>query len=84
MGAACPPLTQPAAAWRGHEDGARRGYTVSDSRATLVADLPTQHGVPSSGRVEVGWSGQVAQLVEQRTENPRVGGSIPSLAISRK
>ena len=24
--------------------------------------------------------GQVAQLVEQRTENPRVGGSIPSLA----
>ncbi|KXJ98066.1 MAG: hypothetical protein UZ17_ACD001002956, partial [Acidobacteria bacterium OLB17] len=23
---------------------------------------------------------QVAQLVEQRTENPRVGGSIPSLA----
>jgi hypothetical protein len=26
-------------------------------------------------------SGQVAQSVEQRTENPRVGGSIPSLAI---
>ena len=25
-------------------------------------------------------SGQVAQLVEQGTENPRVGGSIPSLA----
>ena len=24
--------------------------------------------------------GQVAQLVEQRTENPRVGGSIPPLA----
>jgi hypothetical protein len=24
--------------------------------------------------------GQVAQLVEQRIENPRVGGSIPSLA----
>ncbi len=23
--------------------------------------------------------GQIAQLVEQRTENPRVGGSIPSL-----
>jgi hypothetical protein len=28
--------------------------------------------------------GQVAQLVEQRTENPRVGGSIPSLAIQCK
>src|SRR5450759_3433404 len=26
--------------------------------------------------------GQVAQLVEQRTENPRVGGSIPSLATT--
>jgi hypothetical protein len=25
-------------------------------------------------------SGQIAQLVEQRTENPRVGGSIPPLA----
>jgi hypothetical protein len=28
--------------------------------------------------------GQVAQLVEQRTENPRVGGSIPSLATISK
>jgi hypothetical protein len=27
--------------------------------------------------------GQVAQLVEQRTENPRVGGSIPPLATSQ-
>ncbi len=27
--------------------------------------------------------GQVAQLVEQRTENPRVGGSIPSLATKQ-
>gem|GEM_PF-6177588 len=26
--------------------------------------------------------GQVAQLVEQRTENPRVGGSTPSLATN--
>ena len=26
------------------------------------------------------YGGQVAQLVEQRTENPRVGGSIPPLA----
>ena len=29
-------------------------------------------------------NGQVAQLVEQRTENPRVGGSIPSLATRVK
>ena len=27
-------------------------------------------------------SGSIAQLVEQRTENPRVGGSIPSPATS--
>ena len=27
--------------------------------------------------------GQVAQLVEQRTENPRVGGSIPPLATMK-
>jgi hypothetical protein len=27
-------------------------------------------------------SGLVAQLVEQRTENPRVGGSIPSQATN--
>jgi hypothetical protein len=32
-------------------------------------------GIPSGTK-----SGQVAQLVEQRTENPRVDGSIPSLA----
>ena len=27
-------------------------------------------------------SGQIAQLVEQRIENPRVGGSIPPLATN--
>jgi hypothetical protein len=27
--------------------------------------------------------GQIAQSVEQRTENPRVGGSIPPLATSK-
>ena len=38
-------------------------------------------GVPSSvGPCRFPRPGQVAQLVEQRTENPRVGGSIPSLA----
>ena len=35
-------------------------------RAGLIRGLPS--------------GGQVAQLVEQRTENPRVDGSIPSLA----
>ena len=30
------------------------------------------------------WLAQIAQLVEQRTENPRVAGSIPALGITRK
>ncbi len=30
-------------------------------------------------RFAAGYGAQVAQLVEQGTENPRVGGSIPSL-----
>ena len=38
------------------------------------ADCPGLFNTPLFG------FGQVAQLVEQRTENPRVGGSIPSLA----
>ena len=33
---------------------------------------PTMHAFPEDG--------EIAQLVEQRIENPRVGGSIPSLA----
>jgi hypothetical protein len=35
---------------------------------------------PCLQQQKVNRSGQVAQLVEQRTENPRVGGSTPSLA----
>jgi hypothetical protein len=36
--------------------------------------------VPPTFYLPSPFPGQVAQLVEQRTENPRVGGSIPSLA----
>ena len=32
--------------------------------------------------IEITFNGQIAQSVEQRTENPRVGGSIPSLATT--
>jgi hypothetical protein len=48
-------------------------------RARVVAETRnnTESGVSRRRKL----SGQVAQLVEQRTENPRVGGSIPSLAI---
>ncbi len=34
--------------------------------------------------IDYGLWAQIAQLVEQRTENPRVAGSIPALGISRK
>jgi hypothetical protein len=40
-----------------------------------------QNYIANRGTGAVKTEGQVAQLVEQRTENPRVGGSIPSLAI---
>ena len=43
--------------------------------ALTVRSRPGVIRGPSSG-------GQVAQLVEQRTENPRVGGSIPPLATT--
>ena len=41
----------------------------------------TTHGITHSPSCTTSCArGQVAQSVEQRTENPRVGGSIPSLA----
>ena len=35
------------------------------------------------GRWLPGWYGSIAQSVEQRTENPRVAGSIPARATKR-
>jgi RNA polymerase-associated protein len=53
------------------------GYSASSNRRVLFDDRQairyTSHLV-----------GQVAQLVEQRTENPRVRGSIPRLATKNK
>jgi hypothetical protein len=60
--------------------GGAWGYTLLSPAATLGAPIwRTAAGRWRGGRREVS-RGQVAQLVEQRTENPRVGGSIPSLA----
>ena len=62
----------------------RSGSARSKARADWVAG-------PRSGKVGSGlkilqgrksFGGQVAQLVEQWTENPRVGGSIPPLATT--
>ena len=41
-----------------------------------------EKGTCFSGGQSPGSDGQVAQLVEQRTENPCVGGSIPPLATN--
>ena len=49
------------------------------SAAGEVVDVSVQ---PTSWARCVQYSGQVAQSVEQRTENPCVGGSIPPLATN--
>ena len=51
-------------------------------RASSLDSWPVPGATPDAGGSFV--RGQVAQLVEQRTENPRVGGSIPSLATQGK
>src|SRR5580692_8180888 len=38
---------------------------------------------PARPNTDLPLGGQVAQLVEQRIENPRVGGSIPPLATTK-
>jgi hypothetical protein len=53
--------------------GQGTAVTLNRSVASLGLTLPPSYISRPNG--------QVAQLVEQRTENPRVGGSIPSLAI---
>jgi hypothetical protein len=55
--------------------GRGTAVTLTQSVASLGLTLPPSYISRPNG--------QVAQLVEQRTENPRVGGSIPSLAIVR-
>ena len=79
-----------ASAWRGNmggKEGTRRGWDEG-KRGERVKE-----GDRWRRQCDLTWPrcnpfryfpphGQVAQLVEQRTENPRVGGSIPSLAIT--
>ena len=45
---------------------------------------PALTGLARTGLIARPSNGQVAQLVEQRIENPRVGGSIPPLATRFK
>ena len=58
-----------------------RGADPVWTRAQIVVKWPLARTVTQrTKRHAASKNGQVAQLVEQRTENPRVGGSIPSLA----
>ena len=50
------------------------------STSLLHANARLFFDVAGVGRYNAAFFGQLAQLVEQRTENPRVRGSIPRLA----
>ncbi|KAF0229018.1 MAG: hypothetical protein FD182_1274 [Fusobacteria bacterium] len=52
-------------------------YSLNDPLAQSVEHLTFNQGVPRSSRGWITKIAPVAQSVEQRTENPRVGGSIP-------
>ena len=45
--------------------------------------MPVTHEVASSTLVTPAIIAQIAQSVEQGTENPRVGGSIPPLGTTK-
>ena len=48
---------------------------------THVAEQKTKANMRITGFLRIPQDAQIAQLVEQRTENPRVTGSIPVLGI---
>jgi hypothetical protein len=60
--------------FRNESDWFRNLLLVAAAVALTLASPPCLNGGPAFGLV--------AQLVEQRTENPRVGGSIPSQATN--
>ena len=55
-----------------HFTGKRQKFSVPNLQSIFFSD-----------KMRVSYGGWVAQLVEQRIENPRVGGSIPSPATSK-
>ena len=52
-------------------------YRGVEQSGSSSGTLPEGHRFKSCSR----YFAQIAQLVEQRTENPRVAGSIPALGI---
>ncbi len=73
---------------KGQVVGSRSDKVGKDWESALANSKKGQVAGSRSDKVGQDWEsalanskrGQVAQLVEQRTENPRVGGSIPPLA----
>src|SRR3954469_7080171 len=63
---------------------ARPGSTESPLRHASAARLSAtlDKGETRGYRDKRSWIGQIAQLVEHRTENPGVAGSIPALPIT--
>ena len=53
------------------------------ARGRRFETVPGRHFSPKSGSVGFHIFASVAQLVEQRTENPRVAGSIPAGGTNR-
>src|SRR5437588_12275511 len=60
-----------------HRDDPRAGYSLEEPALDIIRAFQKARRTPPRFR-----HGQVAQLVEQRTENPCVGGSIPPLATN--
>jgi hypothetical protein len=57
-------------------------YEIRPSGSVGLECRPVTPEVEGSNPFWVAKSGQIAQSVEQRTENPRVPGSIPGLATN--
>ena len=75
-------LSQPGGVGRGHQSAGSGGTPVALRRLHYDAELALRSQLTNErSRANSAGCGPVAQLVEQRTENPRVGGSIPPWAI---
>ena len=59
-----------------------QGYAGAKILVSVNVKVVDGEILPHLGASCVKYSGQVAQSVEQRTENPCVGGSIPPLATN--
>ena len=57
------------------------GWSSLEARRAHNPEVIGSNPVPATRYLLYKYHAQIAQLVEQRTENPRVAGSIPALGI---